>query len=170
MMKRNSKQYGFTLVELMMALIIASVILSAVATLASAATSAHEATDEMGREQAQFRQINMQVSDLIKRSSTVYHDETSGYYAFDWCVVLCYDLNADGDYTDADEKVWVYHYDNSLRMKGESDQLYTQCQNPTFQYRWEDGQPRTVIICFDMTENGQTQQYSIVAHLRAFDN
>jgi prepilin-type N-terminal cleavage/methylation domain-containing protein len=162
------KNSGFTLVELMIALIVSSIILSAVATLAYAATSAHEATDQIGRQQAQFRQACVRVSDLIRRSACVYEDMT-GIQAHEWGVRLCLDENADGDYLDDGETVWVYRDEGSLRILGLTDQRYTQCQNPTFQYSWKDGKPRSVAIWFDVTENGKTQRYSIYAGMRASD-
>jgi prepilin-type N-terminal cleavage/methylation domain-containing protein len=160
---------GFTLVELMVALIVTSIILSAVATLAYATTSAHKATDQMGREQAQLRQVCIRVSDLLRRSNKVYKD-ISGIKAYEWGVLLCCDMNADGDYLDAGETVWIYRFEDSLRILGQSDEIYTQCKNPTFQYGWEDGRPRSVVIWFDMNDNGQIQRHCINAHFRVSDD
>ena len=172
-MKRNTKKSGFTLVELMVALLVSSVILSAVATLAYATSSAKEAMDDMGREQAQLRQVSMRLTDLVKRSNRIYQTGFGTNYAFEWGTRLCHDLNADGDYTDVDEMIWIYRYGNSIRVYRSTEtspEIYTQCTNPTFEYGWEDGRPRTVAIWFDMNANGQTQRHSINAHLRVSDD
>ena len=172
-MVKKRRQSGFTLVELMVALMVTSIVLSAVATLAYATSSAKETTDEMGREQAQFRHVSMRLTDLIKRANRIYRSGFGTNFAFEWGVRLCYDLNADGDYSDDDEMIWIYRYNNSIRVFRPSEtspEIYTQCTNPTFQYRWEDGQPRTVAIWFDMNDNGQTQRYSINANLWVSDD
>ena len=171
--KRRQFVGGFTLVELMVALLVSSVILSAVAALAYATSSAKEATDDMGREQAQLRQVSMRVTDLIKSSNRVYRGAFGMNYAYEWGTRLCHDLNADGDYNDAGETVWIYCYNNTIRVYRSAEtspEIYTQCTNPTFEYGWKDGRPRTVAIWFDMNENGQTQRHSINAHLRVSDD
>ena len=172
-MGKNQRQYGFTLVELLVALMVSSIVLSAVATLAYATSSAKEATDDMGREQAQLRQASMRLTDLIKQSNQIYRSGLGMNYAFEWGTQLCHDLNADGDYDDNDEKVWIYRDRNSIRVYRSTEispEIYTQCTNPTFEYGWEDGRPRTVAIWFDMNANGQTQRHSINAHLRVSDD
>ncbi|MBL7214464.1 MAG: prepilin-type N-terminal cleavage/methylation domain-containing protein [Phycisphaerae bacterium] len=100
--KRRQFVAGFTLVELMVALIVTSVVLSAVATLAYATCSAKEATDDMGREQAQLRQVSIRLSDLIKRSNQILR-------SYDWGFVLWQDKDADGN-RDHGEHVIVYRY------------------------------------------------------------
>ena len=172
-MGKNRGQHGFTLVELLVALMVASVVLSAVAALAYATSSAKEATDDMGREQAQLRQVSMRLTDLIKQSNRLYRSGGGMNYAFEWGTRLCYDLNADGDYLDDDEMVWIYRDNNSIRVYRSTEstpEIYTQCTNPTFEYGWKDGRPRTVAIWFDMDDNGQTQRHSINATLRVSDD
>ena len=62
---------GFTLVELLVALVVTSVILTAVATLAYAMSRANDVTDDTGQKQAQVRYATLRISELIKHSKLV---------------------------------------------------------------------------------------------------
>lgn len=168
-MKTTPRQSGFTLVELMMALMVIAIVLGAVATLASAASRADDATEQMGREQAQLRHVLVRVGDLIKQANGVYYN-VDHFDAYESGVRLCRDINADGDYADAGEMLWVFRNNGILTVRGLTDENYTRCQNPTFRYGWENGQPRTVAVWFDMDVNGQMQTYCINAHLRVSDD
>lgn len=65
-MKTNrNKFYGFTLVELLIALCISGIILAAAATLAYAMNSAYDSSDEFNRKQSQVRYAASKLSDLI---------------------------------------------------------------------------------------------------------
>lgn len=88
-MKQRTKKSGFTLVELMVALLVSSVVLSAVATLAYAAGSAKVATDEMGRSQAQLQQVSIRLGDVIKQSNRIVSSD-------DWGLTLWQDHNGNG--------------------------------------------------------------------------
>ena len=66
--KFNMHMSGFTLVELLMALMITAIILSAVATLAFALTSGVSETDEISENQAALRFATVRLSDLIRNS------------------------------------------------------------------------------------------------------
>ncbi|MHC4773613.1 MAG: PilW family protein [Planctomycetota bacterium] len=90
-MKQKLKKSGFTLVELvelMVALVVASIVLAAVATLAHAATVADRITDQTGREQSQLRMVSMRLSDLIRRANGVVLAAEDGFK-------LWHDANAD---------------------------------------------------------------------------
>ena len=162
--RRRQSVAGFTLVELMVALMVASVVLSAVATLAYATCSASEATDQMGREQAQLQHVCVRVNDLIKRANYVHIDSE---YEF-W---LWHDKNADGNRLSMDEWTRIAKGSDNNTLTIGYTESYTQCENITFDYYdWKDGSPRMVVVSFDMEENGQTQNYSINAHLRVSDD
>jgi prepilin-type N-terminal cleavage/methylation domain-containing protein len=68
---RRAAGGGLTLVELLVALVVSSVILSAVATLAFAMTSAADATDDTSRKQAQLRYATLRLSELIRHCRLV---------------------------------------------------------------------------------------------------
>jgi len=70
-MRQTMPQSGLTLVELLVALVVSAVILSAVATLAFAMTSAADATDDTSRKQAQLRYATLRISDLIRHCKLI---------------------------------------------------------------------------------------------------
>ncbi len=162
-MKSMDKKNGFTLVELLVALLVASVVLSAVATLAYATGSAAESTDQVGREQAHLRHVNGRIGDLIRRANQVVETQTWGFQ-------LWHDDNTDG-LVDLNETTWIWSdagntiYVSDVLMT----EIYQNCQNVTYTYDVIAPATRFVVIRFDMTENGQTQAYSINAHLRGSD-
>ena len=157
-MKRSTKKSGFTLVELMIALLVSSIILSAVATLAYATGSAKEVTDQMGREQTVLRHVNVRLTDLIMRADGVVSASAGGFE-------LWYDANADG-VVDVDESTQVTRDSDGNMIIIDGAETYTQCENITFQY--DDVAPATrfIAIWFDLDENGQTQRHTINAKLR----
>jgi prepilin-type N-terminal cleavage/methylation domain-containing protein len=107
-MKQHTKKSGFTLVELMVALLVSSVVLSAVATLAYATSSAKVATDEMGRNQAQLQQVSIRLGDLIKQSNRIISSD-------DWGLTLWQDRNGNG-ISERGEFVVIfrcYYYDST---------------------------------------------------------
>jgi len=67
--KRNKK--GFTLVELLLALIITAIVTTAVATLAFALNSATDESDDTSRKQAYIRFAALKISDLVRQSKLV---------------------------------------------------------------------------------------------------
>jgi len=68
----NSKiKKGFTLVELLVAMVITSILLTSVATLSFALGSASEATNDTSMKQAQIRLTTLRIRDIIKHSNLV---------------------------------------------------------------------------------------------------
>jgi prepilin-type N-terminal cleavage/methylation domain-containing protein len=62
---------GFTLVELLLALIVTGIILAAVTTLAFAVGSANDATDDTIQKQAQVRYATLRISELIRHCKLI---------------------------------------------------------------------------------------------------
>jgi prepilin-type N-terminal cleavage/methylation domain-containing protein len=62
---------GFSLVELLMALMVTAIILSAVVSLAFAFTSAHEDTANMSKNQAILRYATLRLRDSIRFSNSI---------------------------------------------------------------------------------------------------
>jgi prepilin-type N-terminal cleavage/methylation domain-containing protein len=123
-MKRKQRQSeGFTLVELMMALLVASIVLAAVATLASATTAADRVTDQMGREQSQLRMVSMRLTDMIRRANRVTISAVNG-------VQLWHDTNADGLET-ADERTTIIRGADTNTLTIGSKETYSNCRDIT---------------------------------------
>lgn len=133
-MKSVDKKNGFTLVELMVALMIASVVFSAVATLAYATSTAKEATDDMGRSQAQLRQVSIRLRDLIKQSNDVDR--------FDWGssggLLLWQDEDVDGD-RDDDEYIIVYSYNYIKNGNSYRTLAVRTLKENEIVYKWDHG-------------------------------
>lgn len=145
---------GFTLVELMVALLVSSVVLSAVATLAYATTSASTATDELGREQSTLRHVTVRLTDLIMRADGIITASDGGFE-------LWHDTNTDG-VPDADELTLVTRDGDGNTITIDGTESYTQCENVIFYVP----STRFIAIWFDLDENGQTQRHTINAKLR----
>lgn len=160
-MKRQSKNLGFTLIELMMALMVASIVLAAVATLAGATTAADQATDQMGREQSQLRMVSMRLTDLIRRANRVTISAVNGFQ-------LWHDNNADGLKT-ADEVTLVVRGADGNTLTIGTDQTHSQCENIGFSYDEDSPDTQFITVSFDIAENGQLQHHSVNARLRVSD-
>jgi len=160
-MRKKLKKSGFTLVELMVALIVASIVLAAVGTLAGATTAAAQATDQMGRQQAQLRMVSMRLTDLIRRANHVTTAAVDGFQ-------LWHDNNADGILT-ADELTQVVRGSDGNTLTIGANEAHAQCNNISFAYDDAVGNTRFITVSFDITENSQTQRHSINAGLRVSD-
>ena len=160
-MKRRFKKHGFTLVELMVALLVASIVLGAVATLAGATSAADRVTDQMGREQSQLRMVSMRLTDMIRRANRVTISAVNG-------LQLWHDTNADGQKLTNEVTLIMRGSDGHGLTIGGSE-VYNTIRNVSFAYDVASPDTRFVTISFDITENGQTQRHSINAQLRASD-
>ena len=158
--KRNND--GFTLVELMVALMIAAIVFSAVATLANATACADKATEQMGREQAQLRQVSVVMTDLIKRANQVIAADSSGFQ-------LWHDVNADG-IVDAGETTLVSRDGITTALTVDTFGPFSECLNAAFQYDAAAPATRFIMIQFEMDENGVTQTHTVSAKLRVSDD
>ena len=70
-MRNTRYNRGLTLVELMVALVVTSVVLAAVATLAYALGTAYDAADDTSQKQAQVRYATLRISELIRHCKLV---------------------------------------------------------------------------------------------------
>jgi prepilin-type N-terminal cleavage/methylation domain-containing protein len=64
---------GLTLIELLVAMVVTSIVMTAVATLAFAVSSANKTTDDTSVKQAQIRFATMKISELIRHSKLICH-------------------------------------------------------------------------------------------------
>lgn len=187
---RNTKyESGFTLAELLMALIVTGIILGAVATLAYAIGTANDAADDTTWKQAQVRYATLRISELIRHCRLVF-DETS-----EGLGVWRADDNGDGQ-INADEVVYVSKGPGgdclqfiefsdasnptysvlgtiiqALLSSGFSEEYTTlipECSNVQFVTDVSPPQSRSVSIFFDLEESGVTHSYQIETTLRAW--
>jgi len=149
------------MVELMMALIIASIVLAAVVTLAGATNAANNATDQMGRQQGQLRQVSMRLSDLIRRANRVMSADTEGFQ-------LWHDTNADGLAT-ADELTQVSRGAGGNTLTIGTSESHTKCKSISFGYDAAAPDTGFITVSFQITENGQVQTHSVNARLWVSD-
>jgi len=114
MNKRNKK--GLTLVELMVAIVITSIVMGAVATLAFAMSSATRATDDTSEKQAQVRFATMRISELIRHSKLICYvnSEELAIWRDD-------DTPGGEDQINAGELVYIETGDNRIRLMDFSD-------------------------------------------------
>jgi prepilin-type N-terminal cleavage/methylation domain-containing protein len=70
-MKKLQGNHGFTLFEILLALLVSGIILAAVATLAYAMGSANDLTDDTDSKEAQVRYTTMRVRELIRNAKMI---------------------------------------------------------------------------------------------------
>ena len=136
-------------------------VLAAVSTLAGAASAADTATDQLGREQAQLRQVSIRLSDLIRRANRVQVTGVNGF-------MLWHDTNADGLATANETTTVIRGDDGNVLTIGDSE-VHSQCRNISFTYDAESPDTRFITVSFEIIENEQTQRHSVNAQLRASD-
>lgn len=187
---RNTKyESGFTLAELLMALIVTGIILGAVATLAYALRAANDAADDATLKQAQVRYATLRISELIRHCRLVF-DETS-----EGLGVWRADDNGDGQ-INSNEVVYVSKGPGGdclqfIEFLDESNPAYSvlgtiiqtllssgfsqeyttlipECSNVQFVTDVLPPQSRSVSIFFDLEESGVTHSYQIETTLRAW--
>jgi prepilin-type N-terminal cleavage/methylation domain-containing protein len=161
-MERGIQKSGFTLVELMVALIVASIVLAAVSTLAQATVAADDATDQMGREQAQVRQLTMHLTDLIRRANKVTSSSEGEF-------VLWHDNNADG-WESGDELTRIRRGADLNGLEIVDWAIYEVCESVDIQYDAAAPNTRFIRVGFTVSENGQMTEYSINGQLRLAGN
>jgi len=188
---------GFTLVELIVAMIVTSIVLTAVVTLAYALDTVNDFTDETSKKQAQIRFTTVRISDLIRHCKLVCYASTDE-------VVL---WRADDKYIDGKinigELVYIeagamqdhlrlceFDPSNSTAINPGSigsfatswwsaysgsvnyTTLIPQCSNVQFGFDVFPALPaldsRLVSISYDVVENGITRQCQINAKLRGW--
>jgi len=197
MFKRNKKsnRKAFTLVELLMALTVSSIILAAVASLAFAFSSAYNAGDETSDKQSRLRITTLRISELIKNSKLVL-DSSSGKI-----VLWQSDYNSDNkinpheiiyidsgssrnfikliefDMAGAYAGYWIGLSDIQngwfySSFTGAGLARYTTfipvCGNAAFTTDANPPYTKRVTLSFDLTENGIVHNYQINSALRCW--
>ena len=196
MKKRKFHNNGFTLVELLMAMIVSAFVLTAVAALAFAMGSADDSSDDTSQKQAQLRHATINVSELIQHCRLVVV-ATLGHVAF-WRAdddgdnrinleeIVYIDRGPGGDrlqlveFTSTNNPVVTLpqirplgqHWWTSIMGAQESfTVLIPACSNVQFFYDSPPQPPgqtqiKSISIAFDISENGVNRKYQINASLR----
>jgi prepilin-type N-terminal cleavage/methylation domain-containing protein len=191
-MQSTQNAKAFTLVELLVGLLVTSILLSAVATLAFAMNSAQKASGDTAVKQTQLRQATLHIGELIGNSKLI-------------CAAPGNDLavwradDNDDNHINVNELVYIERGPglNLLRLclfsspdnpqktlaelaltttkqqliadhRGTYALLIPQCANA--QFRWDAAPPQTRVlsVSFDLVENGFTRHYEINTALHAW--
>ncbi len=182
---------GFTLVELLMALVVAGIVSAAVVTLAFAVSSANDVTDNTSQTQAYVRYATLRISELIRHCKLVCcmpggdlviwraDDNDNGRINVGELVYIArgpsrnylrlYEFssnNAIVKLSDIDELAtewWLsYGCDESYT------QMIPQCSNVEFLLDVPPPNSRFAGISFDVVENGIARRYQIIAALHSW--
>lgn len=125
----NFRCRGFTLVELLVALVVTAIISSAVLTLAYAITSGYEGAEQNARTNAGIRSSNIFFCDAIKNCKLIL--QVSSDRACFWLE----DTNGDGAINSAELRFFYYHGDSKeLRMLSFSGESATEDKIELFQF------------------------------------
>ncbi len=178
---------GFTLVELLVALVVTGILLAAVVTLAFAVGVANDATDDSSQKQARVRYATLRISELIRHCKLIC-GQPNGDLAI-WRA----DNNADGQ-ININELVYIERgigmdylrlcefppSDISIVNLSDIGTLSTssysvtyvllvpQCSNVQFSLDAVPPYSRFVSIAFDVLENDIVRQYQISTALRGW--
>jgi prepilin-type N-terminal cleavage/methylation domain-containing protein len=191
---RNAKsKNGFTLVELMVALIVTGIIMGAIATLAFAFSSANDASNDTDRKQAQVRFATLRVTELIRHCKLIClaspddfavwraDDNEDGQINFSELVYI--EKGEDSDHLHfcefsvslwdptvnlSDIQAFSSNWWVMFNMHVESMALIPQCSNVQFQFDDLPPQSKFVNISFELTENDTVRQYHIDSTLRCW--
>ncbi len=159
---RNTRyKKGFTLVELLVALIVSSVILAAVATLAFAMSSANDATDDTSSKQAQVRYATMRISELVRHCRLIYARSSSD-------LAVWRADNDNDDLIDMNEIAYIRKGPDSNYLHLDDVKLIPQCSNVEFTVDAEPPMTKLVSISFDLVENDVVYHYQINGALRSW--
>jgi len=165
-MRNTRYKKGFTLVELLVALIVSSIILAAVATLAFAMSSAKDATDDTDSKQAQVRYATMRISELIRHCKLIW--DTAGSDITIW------KADADGDNTiDSDEIVYIEAGEDADYIQLREPDiglvvLIPKCSNVQFHFDVSPPMSKFLSISFDLIESNVSRHYQINNALRGW--
>ncbi len=186
-MRDTRYKKGFTLVELLVALVVTGIVLAAVATLAFAVGTANDVTDDSSQKQAQVRYATLRISELIRHCKlicgtpgsdvAVWRADDNGNGQININELVYIERGTNGDYLrlckfPSSDTSPVNLSD--IETLSTSDYIVTyvplvpQCGNVQFSFDVAPPNSRFVSIAFDVLENDIVRQYQISAVLRGW--
>lgn len=178
---------GFTLVELLLALIVTGIILAAVTTLAFAVGAANDTTDDTSQKQAQVRYATLRISELIRHCKlicgtpnseiAIWRADNNGDGQININELVYIEKGGGGDYLRfcefplSDASTLNLSDIQTLSTSSYSVTyipLVPQCTNVQFSFDVVPPYSRFVSISFDVLENGMVHQYQINTSLRGW--
>jgi len=183
---------GLTLVELLVALMVTSIVLAAVATLAFAMGSAYETNDDTSQKQAQVRFATLRISELIRHCKlicsahgddlAIWRADDNGDGQVNISELVYIECGASGEHLQLCEfpssnnsvisldSIKVFSTDWWLVYSSDVNytRLIPQCSSVQFGFDVAPPQSRFVSISFDLVENGIVHTYQIGAGLRGW--
>ena len=178
---------GFTLVELLLALIVTGILLAAVTTLAFAVGAANDTTDDTSQKQAQVRFATLRISELIRHCKlicgtpngdlAIWRADNNGDGQININELVYIERGVGGDYLRfcefplSDASIVNLSDIQTLSTSSYSVTyilLVPQCTNVQFSFDVVPPYSRFVSISFDVLENGIIRQYQINTSLRGW--
>jgi len=186
-MRDTRYKKGFTLVELLVALIVTGIVLAAVATLAFAMEAANDETDDTSQKQAQVRYATLRISELIRHCKlicgtpngelAIWRADSNDVGQININELVYIERGTGSDYL----RLCVFpSSDTSLVNLSDIEtlstssydvtyvQLIPQCSDVQFSLDVVPPNSRFVSIAFDVLENDIVHQYQISAALRSW--
>jgi prepilin-type N-terminal cleavage/methylation domain-containing protein len=178
---------GFTLVELLVALVVTGIVLAAVATLAFAVGAANDVADDSSQKQAQVRYATLRISELIRHCKlicgtpgsdvAVWRADDNGNGQININELVYIERGTSEDYLrlcefpSSDTSPVNLSDIETLSTSGYSVTyvpLVPQCSNVQFSFDAAPPNSRFMSISFDILENGIIRQYQISDTLRGW--
>lgn len=186
-MRDTRYKKGFTLVELLVALVVTGIVLAAVATLAFAMGTANDVADDSSQKQAQVRYATLRISELIRHCKlicgtpgddlAIWRADDNGNGQININELVYIERGTSGDYLrlcefpSSDTSPVNLSDIETLSTSGYSVTyvpLVPQCSNVQFSLDAAPPNSRFMSISFDILENGIIRQYQISDTLRGW--
>ncbi len=188
-MRDTRYESGFTLVELLVALMVTSIVFSAVVTLTYALGTANEVSGDTAQKQAQVRFATLRISELIRHCKLICNgggndlaiwradDNDDGQINVNELTYIsagagrdhirlyeCSNVSEVGlsEIDSVGTSWWLAFYDSDAYVG-----LIPQCNNVQFQLYQSPPDSKFVSISFDLVENETIRRYQINAVLRS---
>jgi len=184
---------GFTLVELLVALSVSSIVLAAVATLAYAMSSANDSTDDTSVKQAQIRYTTLRIAELIRHSKlicfagpddfAVWRGDDNGDGKINSSELVLVEKGSGGAHLQLCDfpvgasgpavalssiRAYSTSWWLSLGLSIRRTTLIGQCSNMEFSFDVLPPATRFVNVSFELLENGFSRQYEISGNVRGW--